>query len=95
MPILPESPRWLLANDQADKAWQIIGRLHHNLNDPDNNYALAEFTQMQKQLDLDRSMDSSWRILLTRPSYRKRVLISCALLSMIYSSGTLVISSKF
>ncbi|KAI9743682.1 MAG: hypothetical protein M1818_002998 [Claussenomyces sp. TS43310] len=90
---IPESPRWLLAKGQYDKAWAIVDALHRTPDDPNGDYARAEFEQMKRQLDLDRSLDSSWRILLTRPSYRKRVLIACALLSFIYSSGTLTISN--
>lgn len=93
MPWLPESPRWLLVKGRTDEAWKIIERLHRTNDDPNNDYAHAEFQQMQTQIDLDRSLDSSWRILLTRPSYRKRVLIACSLLTFLYSSGTLTVSS--
>jgi hypothetical protein len=48
---------------------------------------------MKKQLELDKSLDSSWKTIVSRPSYRKRALIACSLLSFIYSSGTLTISS--
>ncbi|OCK78500.1 MFS transporter, partial [Lepidopterella palustris CBS 459.81] len=93
MPWLPESPRWLLVKGRTDEAWKIIERLHRTNDDPNNDYAHAEFQQMQTQIDLDRSLDSSWRILLTRPSYRKRVLIACSLLTFLYSSGTLTVSN--
>jgi len=93
MPILPESPRYLLTKDRTEEAWKIIERLHRTKDDPAGDYAKAEFLQMRTQLEMDRSLDSSWRIMITRPSYRKRVLIACALLSFIYSSGTLTISN--
>jgi len=90
---VPESPRWLLSKDRADQAWKIVEELHRTSDDQNASYARAEFVQMRTQLDLDRSLDSSWRIILIRPSYRKRALIACALLSFIYSSGTLSISN--
>jgi len=94
VPFLPESPRWLLAKGRAERAYKIVERLHRTSDDPNHLYAKTEFLQMEKQLELDNSLDSSWRILFTRPSYRKRVLIACSLLAFIYSSGTLSVSSK-
>ena len=91
---LPESPRYLLANGQSNQAWNIVESMHRSSHDPDSSYARAEFLEMERQLELDKSLDSSWRILVTRPSYRKRALIACALLTFIYSSGTLTVSSK-
>lgn len=92
---LPESPRWLLSHDRGEEAWKIIKELHHTSDDPDGVFAKGEFLQMEQQYALDSSLDSSWKIMITRPSYRKRVFIACFLLSSIYSSGTLVISSVF
>lgn len=91
---LPESPRYLLAKGETEQAWNIVQGLHHTADDHNSSYARAEFAEMQKQLDLDSTLDASWRILVTRPSYRKRALIACSLLTFIYSSGTLTVSSK-
>lgn len=90
---IPESPRFLIAKDRHDQAWRILERLHRTSDDRNGNYARTEFIQMKAQIELDRSLDSSWRILISRASYRKRALIACALLSFLYSSGTLSISS--
>lgn len=90
---MPESPRWLISKDRHDQAWSILQRLHRTSDDPNSYYARTEFIQMKAQFDLERSLDSSWRILISRKSYRKRALIACALLSFLYSSGTLSISS--
>jgi len=89
----PESPRYLLMKNRPDEAAEIIQRLHHRSNESSNDYAQAEFLQMQRQHELDKSLDSSWRILITRPSYRRRAFIACGLLTFIYSSGTLTVSS--
>lgn len=92
--VVPESPRYLLMRDRHDEALKILRSLHHNSKENNDHYAVGEYQQMKQQHDLDRSLDSSWRILVTRPSYRKRVLIACSLLTFIYSSGTLTVSSK-
>jgi MFS family permease len=94
MPWVPESPRWLLVKGQPERAWKIVEDLHRSSDDPEGNYAKEEFRQMQAQIELDSRLDGSWKILVTRPSYRKRALIACSLLTFIYSSGTLTISSE-
>jgi MFS family permease len=93
-PFLPESPRWLLTQDKRDQAWEIVKRLHTSDDDPDHEYATAEFFQMRKQMELERAMDSSWLEMLRRPSYRKRLVIVLALPFILYSTGNLVITSK-
>ena len=93
LPFLPESPRWLIGKGHNDQAFKILESLHRRKGESENVYAHAEFIQIQKQVELDRSLDSSWKVILTRPSYRKRALIACTVLSGIYSSGTLTITS--
>lgn len=92
-PWLPESPRWLLSQEKEDHAWEIVKKMHTSDDDPDHEYAVAEFFQMKQQNRLDRSLDASWKILFTRPSYRKRALIAFGLPVILYSTGNLVITS--
>lgn len=94
MPWLPESPRWLLAKGKTDQAWDVVRMMHVSNDDPDHEFATAEFFQMKRQHELDRSLDSSWIVLFTRPSYRKRALIAFFLPIILYSTGNLVVTSK-
>ncbi|KAL3474490.1 sugar transporter family protein [Aspergillus californicus] len=90
---LPESPRWLLKQGKEQEALLVVQRLRReNQHDTSSDIEL-EFLEMKAQVEMDRSLDASWRILLERPSYRKRALIACSLLSFIYSSGTLTVSN--
>ena len=95
MPFLPESPRFLLTQDRNEEAWAIVRRLHTTPEDRNHEYAKAEFFQMRKQHELEKNLDSSWLIMLKRPSYRKRVAIAVFLPFVLYSCGTLVVASKF
>jgi sugar porter (SP) family MFS transporter len=90
---IPESPRWLLSKGKEEHARRIVKDLHRRSNHDHGDYAEMEFLEMKKQIEMDRSLDSSWKILATRPSYRKRALISCSLLVFLYSSGTLTVSN--
>jgi hypothetical protein len=58
--IVPESPRWLLMNGKVDKAREIVLKLHSIKGDPDQEFARGEFYQMQKQTELDRTLNPSW-----------------------------------
>lgn len=45
---------------RVDEAREIVYRLHRMPNDPDQEYARAEFYQMSKQAEIDRTMDPGW-----------------------------------
>lgn len=91
---LPESPRWLLKQGKEEQALLVVQRLRQVEGHGNTQEVELEFLTMKNQLEMDKFLDSSWVTLIKRPSYRKRGLIACSLLSFIYSSGTLTISSK-
>jgi MFS family permease len=90
---VPESPRWLIMNDRVEEATAILKRLHTSKSDIDDEYAMRELYQIQKQVIIDRTLDSSWKTLFTKPSYRKRALLAVGTTGIIQCSGVLVINS--
>lgn len=67
--------------------------LHRIPNDPDQEYARAEFYQMQKQAQHDRMLEPSWKEMFTKASYRKRVILACAFAFIGQSTAVLVINN--
>ncbi|CAK7210027.1 hypothetical protein SCUCBS95973_000653 [Sporothrix curviconia] len=90
---LPESPRWLVAQDRAEEALAIVRRLHQHPKDPDDAYAVREYHQILQQHDIDRKFNVSWYELFAKPSYRKRMAIGFIVLFGAQTTGTTVIAN--
>lgn len=58
-------------NGRAEDARKIVMNLHKIKGDPDQAYARGEFYQMQKQSEVDRALEPSWKEMFTRASYRR------------------------
>lgn len=54
----PESPRWLLINGKTEKARDIVFKMHTVKGN--DEFAQAEFSEMEKQIAIDRTLDTSW-----------------------------------
>ena len=93
MPFLPESPRYLLMSNQPEKAWNIISKLHAVKSDPDQEFARGEFYQMKKQIELERTLPSSWLQMFKRKSYRKRSFLAMAFSFIGQSTAVLIINN--
>ena len=62
--------------DRTEEAEAILLKLHADPSDPNNDFARAEFYQIQKQIAIDRTLGSSWLNMIRKPSYRKRALLT-------------------
>ena len=93
LPLLPESPRYLLMIDKTKQAWVVIERLHKDPHDPDDEFAHGEFYQMAQQAAFDWTTIYTWWEIFIRPSYRKRTLFGINYLCLTQSTAVLVINN--
>ncbi|KAF2703768.1 MFS general substrate transporter [Pleomassaria siparia CBS 279.74] len=91
--LVPESPRFLLMKGKVEEARTIVYRLHATKGDPDQEFARGEFYQMQKQAELDRTLDPGWIAMFTKKGYRRRTALAMGFAFVGQSTGVLVINN--
>ena len=70
-----ETPRYLCWINKSEDALQVIKRLHHDPDDPDDLAAHAEFLQIKYCVEQDRELKSGYREMFTQPSWRRRSIL--------------------
>lgn len=84
----------VISKDRDDEALKIVTELHSDSNDPDNEFAYREYMQIRQQYDIDKQNEVSWKEMLVKPSYRKRIIIGFTVMFASQTTGTTVISSR-
>lgn len=76
---IPESPRWLIARDRGEEAYEILVKYHAE-GDRDSEFVKAEYAQIEKTLELEKETSKhGWMELVATPGMRKRMLIGAFL----------------
>lgn len=75
---MPESPRWLALMNRYDECLAVLKKVHGDEDSANNSFYAREFHQIQAQIELERSERLGISDIITKPSYRKRVLLIMA-----------------
>lgn len=86
---LQESPRWLVEKDRYEEA---IASLHKLRRGTDHEMIDLEYREIRDVILADRAMNIRWTSILTKPSWRKRLLLGCGVQAFGPLSGINVIN---
>ncbi|KAJ5903629.1 hypothetical protein N7504_006012 [Penicillium tannophilum] len=90
---LNESPRWLMEKDRHDEALATLQRLHGDGTPEKEQYIELEFQEIREAIEAERaSTKITWSSILTKPSWRRRLILGCAVQAFGPLSGINVIN---
>jgi hypothetical protein len=82
-------------HDRSEQAYAILCKLHHDPNDPEDQFARRELALIERQQAADAVLlaeDGRWQ-LFTVPTYRKRITLAFLVMAGGQNNGTLVINN--
>lgn len=88
---LQESPRWLMEKDRYDEARDALFKLHGN--GSNQEYLDLEFAEIRDTIAAEKAIAAkSWSGLVTKASWRKRLILGCGIQAWGQLSGINVIN---
>ena len=86
---VPESPRWLLMAGRIDDAKKAMQKLKDLKSAEWPVDSVAEFYQMEKQVEHDKEMSTSWAQMVRLPADRRRVALAAGFAFLAQSTAIL------
>ena len=75
LPVIPESPRYLMMNDKVEEARAVLLRLHGRDRET-HNFVELEIKQMVAQIGYEGQSKVTWREFLFSTQFRKRLILT-------------------
>jgi hypothetical protein len=83
---LCESPRWLMEKDRHDEAKHVLERLHGTGSNA--GFLELEFREIRDTIIAEKTRSAmTWRGLLSKPAWRRRLLLGCGVQAFGQLSG--------
>jgi hypothetical protein len=83
---IQESPRWLMEHRRYDEARRVLEKLHGNGHNQE--FLELEYREIYDVILADQTLAiKSWKGLVARPSWRRRLLLGCGVQAFGQLSG--------
>lgn len=90
---LQESPRWLMEQDRHEEALATLHHLHGDGTPEKSQYIELEYQEIRDTIEAERAHNTiTWTSILTKPSWRRRLILGCGVQAFGPLSGINVIN---
>jgi MFS family permease len=76
LPLIPESPRWLIMRGRSEEARAIVLKLHGRHIEGAHEFADLEVKQMVEQISFEKENQMGWWAMFMSKQYRKRFILT-------------------